>query len=73
MLEFYKVSKGVYRTTDETFKIVKVDTNKWSWFLRSGSEWIAKDKRKYKTKYHCVRCVYAEVENLYDDFQLWEG
>ena len=73
LLQLYKVSKGVYQTTDERFKIMKVEENQWSWFLKSGSAWIAKDKRQYRTKTQCERCVYAEVDNLFDDLQLWEG
>lgn len=76
MLELYKVSSGIYQTTDDLFQIKKIDT-KWSWFMRSGSAWVAKDKRKYRTKTHCERCIYAEVDRYKDDInydiQLWEG
>lgn len=68
----YQVSSGIYQTKDDRFQIKKID-NKWSWFMRSGSAWIAKDKRQYKTKSWCERCIEVEMDFLYDDITLWEA
>jgi hypothetical protein len=73
MLKMYQVSSGVYQTKDDLFRIKKIDNNKWSWFVRSGSGWIAKDKRQYKTKTWCERCIEVESGFVYDDETLWEG
>ena len=72
-LKMYQVSSGVYQTKDDLFQIKKIDNNKWSWFIRSGSAWIAKDKRQYKTKTWCERCIEVESGFVYDDETLWEG
>lgn len=72
-LKMYQVSSGVYQTKDDKFRIEKIDTSKWSWFIRSGNAWIAKDKRQYKTKAWCERCIEVESEFVYDDEELWEG
>lgn len=71
-LQMYQVSSGVYQTKDDLFQIKKID-NKWSWFIRSGSDWIAKDRRKYKTKSWCEKCIDQESGFMYDDSTLWEG
>jgi hypothetical protein len=71
-LKMYQVSSGVYQTKDDLFQIKKID-NKWSWFIRSNSAWIAKDKRQYKTKSWCERCIEVECGFMYDDTTLWEG
>ena len=73
VLKMYQVSSGVYQTKDDLFQIKKIDKNEWSWFIRSGSAWIAKDKRKYRTKTRCERCIEVESGFVYDDETLWEG
>ena len=73
LLQMYQVSKGVYQTKDDRFRIEKISKSEWSWFIRSGSSWIAKDKRKYKTKSWCARCIEVELDFVYDDETLWEG
>jgi hypothetical protein len=72
LLQLYKESAGVYKSKDDRFKIQK-EGSTWSWFIRSGSEWIAKDKRKYQTKSKCEKCVLQEMDNFHDDSELWEG
>jgi hypothetical protein len=71
-LQMYQVSSGIYQTKDDLFQIKKID-NKWSWFMRSGSDWIAKDRRKYNTKSWCEKCIDQESGFMYDDSTLWEG
>ena len=73
LVQLYKYSTGVYHSKDERFKIEKIDTAKWSWFIRSGNTWIAKDRRQYKTKAWCEKCVSQEMDNFHDDSELWEG
>ena len=72
LVQLYQVSKGVYQTKDNLFQIKKID-NKWSWYIRNGSVWIAKDKRQYKTKSWCETCIAQEMGFVYDDETLWEG
>lgn len=72
-MKLYKESTGVYKTKDDRFKIEKIDTNKWSWFIRSGNTWVAKDRRTYKTKSWCEKCILQEMDNFQDDSELWEG
>ena len=71
-LQLYQVSKGIYHTKDDRFRIEK-ENNTWSWFIKSGSSWVAKDKRKYNTRAWCKKCIILEMDNLFDDLTLWEG
>jgi hypothetical protein len=68
----HKVTAGQYLTDDNRYLIIKFDEG-WSWQVTDGTQWVTKDKRRYKTKAWVERCVEADRYQLDNELQLWEG
>ena len=71
-LRLHKVTAGQYLTEDNQYLIVKADDG-WYWQVTEGSQWVTKDKRRYKTRAWVERCVEADRYQANDELQLWEA
>ena len=71
-LKLRRVTKGQYLTEDSLYLIAKGDKG-WFWLVSDGTQWVTKDKRRYKTRMWVERCVEADQYQINDELQLWDA
>lgn len=71
-LRLRKATQGQYLTEDNRYLLAKDDKG-WFWQVTDGTQWVTKDKRRYKTRAWVARCVEADQYQANDELQLWEA
>lgn len=59
--------------TEDSLYIVFKESKGWGWQVSDGSQWVTKDKRRYKTRNWCLKCVEADMQQTNNELELWEA